>query len=77
MRNRQMPSNGGCPNVANADRKFHKRLDLTARESISVVSDRGRIARKRKKFVNGAERRHYKALLVAVMKDLISKGQTS
>lgn len=77
MSNRQMPSNGSTPNIANANRKFDKRLDLTARERIRVVSSLGRIARKRKKFVNATERGHYKALLVAIMRDVASKGRAA
>lgn len=61
------------PAVTNRRRKFEKRLIETARTKVRVVSSRGRIARKRKKYVHRVERLNYRNLIVAVMNDLLRR----
>jgi len=70
-----VPTTGSDPSKANSERKLNKRLDQTARERIHVTSTKGRIARKRKKYIHATERGHYKALIIAVMNDLMKQRQ--
>ena len=76
--NRQLPSAAAeRPEVSNRRRKFEKRLDETSRTRVRVVSSRGRIPRKRKKYVHRVERLNYRNLIVAVMNDIERKRRAA
>lgn len=71
--NRHIPSAGQNPQASNRARRSERKLDRRIRETVHIRSSRGRIARKRKKYVTRTERANYKALVIAVMRDLAAK----
>ncbi len=63
------------PWTDNASRAHNKRLTSEARKAFRIVrNDGGRIARKRKKFVNRVERANYAAILDSVFRSLVAEA---
>lgn len=67
-----LPTSGANPQHSNGRVKLDKRLDTEAK-CFKLVSSKGRIARKRKKFIYLNERKAYKDLLFAVMIQLAER----
>lgn len=64
-----LPTQGFDPRMANSDARGRKIL-LTYAKELTLHSEKGRVARKRKKFILKMERQHYVEALVAVAQEL-------
>lgn len=67
-----LPTHGLDPRTANSDARGRKILRTYAGE-LKLSSAKGRVARKRKKFVLKNERQAYVELLVAVAQELVQR----
>lgn len=64
-----LPTAGNSPVQANAERKLDRRFSENEK-SLKIVSEKGRLPRKRKKFVYKVERKAYNDLIRCVMIEL-------
>jgi hypothetical protein len=71
MTKSQMPTQGQDPHLTNRYRKFRRRLTRDV-QRLRVTSERGRIPRKRKKYVHKVN--NYAELLLAVMHELAKRN---
>lgn len=69
-----LPTAGSNPVTSNARNALDRRFK-DAEKSVQIVSEKGRLARKRKKFVYKSERKAYSDLLRSVMIELQKRQQ--
>lgn len=69
-----LPTAGKSPVRSNADRKLANRFKETEK-SLKIVSEKGRLPRKRKKYVYKVERKAYSDLIRSVMVELQKRQQ--
>jgi hypothetical protein len=67
-----LPTSGANPRNSNSHAQLKTKL-AEAAKSFQLVSEKGRIARKRKKHIYKAERQAYTDLLVSVMIELAER----
>lgn len=72
---KSLPTRGIDPVRANRTRKTEKHLTYMIRHVFVIRSSRGRISRKRKKYMYRVERANYRALIVAIANHLV-RGET-
>lgn len=69
-----LPTAGSNPVVSNETRKLNRRFK-EAEKDMKLFSEKGRLARKRKKFIYKAERKSYSDLIRSVMVELQNRKQ--
>lgn len=69
-----LPTAGLNPVLSNAQKVLDEKFK-EAEQSLRIVSDKGRLPRKRKKFVYKTERKAYSDLIRSVMIDLQKRQQ--
>lgn len=69
-----LPTPGLNPVVAQAEKDLAKKFK-EAEQSLRIVSDKGRLPRKRKKYVYKTERKAYSDLIRSVMVELQKRNQ--
>lgn len=67
-----LPTSGANPQNSNSHARLNANLQEAA-NSFRLVSEKGRIARKRKKYIYRVERQAYTDLLVSVMIELAER----
>lgn len=67
-----MPTNGQNPHASNRAARTNRFLRDSARRDFTIVSSRGRIPRKRKKYILGVERANYIGLIRAVAEGIMA-----
>lgn len=69
-----LPTAGSNPAVSNGTRKLNRRFKDNEK-TLKIVSEKGRLARKRKKFIYKVERKAYSDLIRSVMIELQKRNQ--
>lgn len=69
-----LPTAGSNPVVSNETRKLNRRFK-EAEKDMKIFSEKGRLARKRKKLIYKAERKSYSDLIRSVMVELQNRKQ--
>lgn len=70
---KRLPTSGSNPFRDNSRRRNERQLDRIC-QAVRITSSKGRIARKRKKYVHRVERANYRELIVYVAKHLAEES---